>query len=432
MEIRCPVHGSIHIHPAEIPVIEHPFFQRLRGIKQLGFAEYVFPGATHTRFLHSIGVMSIADKAFKRLFADSLHKKDTQKLHRTFKLACLLHDIGHAPLSHSTEFAMPNLTELKMPKNFIFGDQNKQATHEDYTIKSIVDSSFSEAFKIAEDEFGVNREQVAELIVGRTSQPDYFTIDNVNYFFLLHQLVSSELDCDRMDYLLRDSYFCGVSYGRFDLDWMLDNLEICVEDDKAYLGISERAVSTFDDFLLSRFHMFLMVYFHYRAVCLEQLLLKYFKSCPDEYQIPGDIEQYQFHDDYFLMQILRNSKSPYAKGIINNKIPQKVFESFNKPQFQQVQLIKEYFDKKGVDYIYCSSLSRLSKYYDENKENSSSIPLKVSRHYFGTKSRTYKNITQATDLFEKFSASHTVTRLHADVSKLSSQDMIEIQKIIVG
>ena len=430
MEIRCPVHGSIHIHPTEIPIIEHPFFSRLRSIKQLGFAEYVFPGATHTRFIHSIGVMSIADKAFSRLFKNFTPNAELNKLKETFKLACLLHDIGHAPLSHSTEFAMPNVSALNMPPAFSDQGEDRQASHEDYTIKSIVDSSFSESFHQAESEFGVIRDQIAELIIGKTNTSEYFTMDGVNYFPLLHQLVSSELDCDRMDYLLRDSYFCGVSYGRFDLDWMLDNLEICVENQTAYLGISERAVSTFDDFLLSRFHMFLMVYFHYRAVCLEQLLLKYFKSCSGEYQIPGDIEEYQQHDDYFLMKILRSSKSSYAKNIVQNKIPAKIFESFNEQQYKKTQLIKSYLEEKNIEYIFCSSLSRLSKYYDENKGETSNIPLKVARHYFGTNSRTYKNITQATDLFEKFSSVHTVTRLHADVENLSSKDMIEIQKII--
>ena len=431
MEIRCPVHGAIHIHSSEIPILEHPFFQRLRSIKQLGFAEYVFPGATHTRFLHSIGVMSVADKAFKKLFHDRLSNPEIARLQETFKLACLLHDIGHAPLSHSTEFAMPKLKDLKMPKAFLLSDdENRQASHEDYTIKAIVDSTFSESFKKVEKTFGVQREQIAELVTGKTKEENYFTVEGINYFPLLHQLVSSELDCDRMDYLLRDSYFCGVSYGRFDLDWMLDNLEICEEDSKAYLGISERAVSTFDDFLLSRFHMFLMVYFHYRAVCLEQLLLKYFKHCPGEYQIPGDIEDYQNHDDHFLMKILRASDNKYAKNIVNNKIPAKIFESFNEQQYEKAKLIKTYLEDKDIDHIYCSSLSRLSKYYEEGKGESSDIPLKVSRHYFGSTSRTYKNIEQATDLFEKFSAAHTVTRLHADFETLSSADMIEIQKII--
>lgn len=227
MEIRDPVHGSIHISPAEIPIIRHEFFQRLRNIKQLGFSEFVFPGATHTRFIHSIGVMNIADKAFDRLFRGVDLTKDHQRLKETFKLACLLHDVGHAPLSHSTETVMPMLSELKIPELYLSKKdrtRDRQATHEDYTIKSIVDSSFAEAFELVEKQFGVKRRHIADLIVGVSTDDNYFTLKGINYFPMLSQLVSSELDCDRMDYLLRDSYFCGVSYGSYDLDWMLDNL----------------------------------------------------------------------------------------------------------------------------------------------------------------------------------------------------------------
>ena len=223
--------------------------------------------------------MNIAEKAFNRLFQNKLENKDFQRLKQTLKLGALLHDIGHAPLSHSTESVMPILKELKLPSYFSDRlDQDRQATHEDYTIKIIVDSSLSETFKLLEDKFGTKKECIADLVLGSTNEESYFTIDKINYFPILHQLISSEMDCDRMDYLLRDSYFCGVSYGNFDLDWLIDNLDICHINNKAYLGLSERAVVTFDDFLLSRFHMFLMVYFHYRSVCLEKLLIKYLKS----------------------------------------------------------------------------------------------------------------------------------------------------------
>ena len=117
---------------------------------------------------------------------------------------------------------MPSLKHLEIPSNYLDEDVdlNKQAGHEDYTIKSIVDSSFSDSFKEVEKRFGVTKGAVADLIRGNTNDPDYFELDGKNYFPILHQLISSELDCDRMDYLLRDSYFCGVSYGNYDLDWI--------------------------------------------------------------------------------------------------------------------------------------------------------------------------------------------------------------------
>ena len=190
----------------------------------------------------------------------------------------------------------------------------------------------------------VEKKYIADLITGQKKDTDYFTIDGINYFPILHQLVSSELDCDRMDYLLRDSYFCGVSYGSYDLDWMLDNLEVCLENNLAYLGINERAVVTFDDFLLSRYHMFIMVYFHYRAVGLEQLLYKYFASSPHEYKIPASIEEYIEHDDHFLMKVLKKSKNKYAEAIIKNQVPPKIFESFNEKQEKKLSTIQSYLE----------------------------------------------------------------------------------------
>ncbi|MBT6325241.1 MAG: HD domain-containing protein [Bdellovibrionales bacterium] len=421
MEIRDPVHGSIHILDEEIAIIKHNFFQRLRNIKQLGFAEYVFPGATHTRFLHSIGVMNIGERAFDRLFSNHALSPNLLKIKETFKLGCLLHDIGHAPLSHSTETVMPQLSELNIPKEFLSLSEtqnDRQATHEDYTIKSIADSSFSTSFKDVEDKYGVDRKRIADLIIGRTTDNPYFTIDGINYFPILHQLISSELDCDRMDYLLRDSYFCGVSYGNYDLDWLLDNLEICIQDNKAYLGISERAVVTFDDFLLSRYHMFVMVYFHYRAVCLEQLLYKYFSTSPTEYSIPADIEQYIEHDDHYLMKIMRKSDNQYAQAIIQNKIPHKIFESFNCQQLTKLESVQSFLDQNKIEYIRCSSLGRLSKYYHAELDDEL-FNIKVVRKTITINEKIYSNIDESTDLFKKFSKSHAVNRLHCDLESLS-------------
>ena len=432
MEIRDPVHGSIQILDVEIPIIRDEFFQRLRNIKQLGFSEYVFPGATHNRFIHSIGVMHVASIAFDRLFKEVLVEKDIQRLKETFKLACLLHDVGHAPLSHSTETVMPKLSELNIPKDFLSKKDQKidrQATHEDYTIKSIVDSSFAKSFELVEKQFGVGRKYIADLITGHTSDSTYFTIKGINYFPILHQLVSSELDCDRMDYLLRDSYFCGVSYGSYDLDWLLDNLEICIENNTAYLGINERAVVTFDDFLLSRYHMFIMVYFHYRAVCLEQLLYKYFKTSPQEYIIPASIEEYIEHDDQYLMKILKRSKNKYAEAIIKNQVPQKIFESFNESQEKQLQVVQDYLEAEDIEFIRSGSSGRLSKYYVD-EESTTKYPMKVVRKLFGRDEKITFNIDEATDLFTKFSKAHAVNRLHCDIENLSLVQQKKLRELI--
>ena len=428
MEIRDPVHGSIPINDSEIEILEHPFFQRLRNIKQLGFAEYVFPGATHTRYLHSIGVMNVSTLVFDSLFKNQ-NNLEIKRLKETLRLGCLLHDIGHAPLSHSTESVMPKVSALKLPTQFIEA-KDRQATHEDYTIKSITDSSFTQSFKGVRAEFGVEPVAVAELVVGETKNPAYFTVNGTNYFPLLHQLVSSEMDCDRMDYLLRDSYFCGVSYGKFDLDWIIDNLKICNEGGEAYLGISERAISTFDDFLLSRFHMFMMVYFHYRAVCLEQMLLRYFDSGTSEYAIPAEIEAYLEHDDAYLMRVLKKSNNFWAKRIVLNNIPKKILETFGTANLQQMHELERFLKSENIDYIKCSSSGRLSKYYSANSPQQH-YPMKVMRESSLSKThRSVKNIQEATDLFQKYSESHAVNRIHCDFEDLKPSAQKKIQEII--
>jgi len=431
MEVRDPVHGLIRLYDEEIPIIKNDFFGRLRSIKQLGLSEYIFPGATHSRFLHSLGVMHVGSLAFDRLFPEYKSSIDLIRLRETFRLACLLHDIGHAPLSHSSEMAMPAVSELNIPKEFFDGNKNhdRQATHEDYTLKSMADSSFSSAFKLVEEKFGVDRKSIADLMTGYARNPKYFTVEGINYFPILHQLVSSELDCDRMDYLLRDSYFCGVSYGNFDLDWLLDNLKKCVINDTAYLGISERAVLTFEDFLLCRYHMFVMVYFHYRAVCLEQLLCKFFNTSEGEYVIPGDIEKYIEHDDHFLNKILRKSENPYAKAIVKNIIPEKIFESYNSKQHKNLEVIEKYLLDQKIDYIKGSSEGRISKYYADGRENYL-YPMKVVRMLSGKDVAQYSDINEATDLFNKFRKAHSIMRLHCDLRQLKDSQKKELFDLI--
>ncbi len=430
MEIRDPVHGSIAIKDAEIPVIEDPFFQRLRSIKQLGFSEYVFPGATHTRYLHSIGVMHVSTLVFDSLFRGKAQDADTRRLGETLRLACLLHDVGHAPLSHSTESVMPRLAELKLPARFA-EKADRQAGHEDYTIKAITDSAFTESFRAVRASHGVTPDAIAELVVGHTSDPGYFMLAGKDWFPLLHQLVSSEMDCDRMDYLLRDSYFCGVSYGKFDLDWIIDNLKASHQDGKVYLGISERAVSTFDDFLISRFHMFMMVYFHYRAVCLEQMLLRYFQSAPGEYAIPADIGAYLEHDDHHLMKVMRRSQNPWARRVVRNHIPKKVLETFGTTGLDCMERLEAFFKAEEIPYIKCSSQGRLSKYYSGNPP-AGTFPMKVVRETPLTGESRAVDVEKATDLFTKYAHSHAVNRLHCDFDELSPGRQAAVREILQG
>jgi len=116
MEIKDPIHGSIALNDGEEAILDTLEFQRLRQIKQLGFAEYSFPGATHTRFLHSLGVMHLAGRAFDSIFRSFKFSNEAarSRLRRAVRLGALLHDIGHGPLSHTTEDVMPKVSELNI------------------------------------------------------------------------------------------------------------------------------------------------------------------------------------------------------------------------------------------------------------------------------------------------------------------------------
>lgn len=433
MEFRDPVHGTILIHPEEEKIISHPFFQRLRNIKQLGLSDFSFPAATHTRFLHSLGCMHIATKAIDKIFSPYFpqykQNSDFRRLEKTLRLAALVHDIGHAPLSHSTEIRMPMVSTLKLinaPKI------DRQASHEDYTIKSVTDSFFTDSFTEVILQFGVDPKGIAALISGTSAGvEDYFVINGINFFPLLTQLISSEMDCDRMDYLLRDSYFCGVSYGQFDLNWLLENITYTIQNNMALLTLQERALSAFDNFLLGRYHMFLMVYFHYRSSCLEHLLHAYFNNAPQEYNIPSRMEDYLHHDDHYLWQIIKNSKNPYAQQIATNDIPMKFFESYSDLDHIKTHTIHEMLDGWKIEHVYTTSQGRLSK-YRQNAESSTltsmGYPICVQTNY-PNKVKKIIEIGKATRLFEQFQKGHSIKRIHFNPKQLSPAQLNLVQQI---
>src|SRR5437868_8292268 len=140
MEIRDVIHGSIQIEPAERAIIDSRYFQRMRQIKQLGFAENSFPSATHNRYIHSLGAMHTASRAFETIFRVA-GLKNFDGLRACVRLGALLHDVGHGPLSHTTEFAMPDVRDLEVPG--MAKSKARKATHEDYTLKMLLDSGLT-------------------------------------------------------------------------------------------------------------------------------------------------------------------------------------------------------------------------------------------------------------------------------------------------
>ena len=232
--INDPVYGFISI-PTDLvfDLIEHPYFQRLRYIKQLGMTHLVYPGALHTRFHHAIGAMHLMVMAIETLRSKGHIINDDEE--EAVIIAILLHDIGHGPFSHALEVSIV-----------------EGISHED--ISSMLMNRLNKQFD--------NRLTLAINIFNGTYHRQF-----------LHQLVSGQLDIDRMDYLNRDSFFTGVSEGVISSDRIIKMLN--VKND--HIVVEEKGIYSIEKFLIARRLMYWQVYLHKTVIAAEQLLAKILK-----------------------------------------------------------------------------------------------------------------------------------------------------------
>ena len=333
--IHDPIHGSIEVSKDELRLIDSKPCQRLRYIRQLGFAEAAFPGATHSRYAHSLGAMQMATRMLDQLLPPlNLDPQQQRILRQATRLAVLFHDLGHPPLSHALERAMPRAATLGLRALAPYwrpagaGDSDAQAdtqaNHEDYTLKLLLDSPLSPVLAELFAPQGVTNPLLVSLLTGDdcTGNDAVLQHEGLSLLPLLHQVVSSELDADRMDYLRRDAYYCGVSYGQFDHAWLINHLHAVPQavaggtsgihaDSKGdsnatsnttsntmydawVLALGHKAVWAFENFLLARYHMFLSVYYHHTSVCLEHLLAQFVSA--SGYALPSDTAAYLAYD----------------------------------------------------------------------------------------------------------------------------------------
>lgn len=414
MEIRDPIHGSIQLSDGEEAVIETVEFQRLREIKQLGFSEFSFPGATHNRFLHSIGVSHVAGQVFDSIFRAYPFTKVSVKnrFRQTVKLAALLHDIGHGPLSHTTEQVMPILSKLNIKiYNDQKVDQTRQANHEDYTIKFVTDSNVSAIIK--NNFIDILPEHVAYLIDKNLNcDESIFTDNGINFRPLLSQIVSSELDADRMDYLERDSFFCGINYGKIDKDWLMQNLTFHLVNQKAYLALNRRALYAFDDFLISRHHMHLMVYFHHKSIIYEEMLNRYLSSSDCKFFLPANSDEYINYTDYKLYEHLDTVDNEWAQRISQRR-PYRVALELHNQDPQRIEKLKTIFSDQKFEVIHSSSNVRLSKYHSMNPEERMNIYVVDQYDRWDIPSP----VDSATQIFQKYEGTRVIDRFYVAPEK---------------
>ena len=266
-QVRDPVHGFIEYDDWEMEVINHPAFQRLRRIRQLALADFVYPGATHTRFEHELGTMYVATKMYDAIVARQRHYLESKRGYdqaglerdrRVVRFAALLHDIGHSPFSHSSENLFP-----------VSKEDNRRYQHEDYSasiIRTILKDTIEDHPGNAN--YGITADDVADLITGET---DVARMPQGSVRRLLWRpIVTSQLDADRADYLLRDSLHAGVSYGRYDLDRILATVTLGLGDGgDPSIAIEVGGWHAAEALIIARYMMFTQVYFHHVRQALD-------------------------------------------------------------------------------------------------------------------------------------------------------------------
>ncbi len=304
-EVRDPIHGLIHLTDQELRIVNTLAFQRLRRIRQLAMADLVYPGALHTRFEHSLGTLHIAQQILERL--DKSDNQPTDEEVKITRLAALLHDIGHGPFSHVSEYLLDHYYD----HNAVVPAASREKIHEKITVDII-----NQVGEIAELLSNEERQQITDIIRGTRSR---------NY---QRDIVSSSLDADKMDYLLRDAYFSGVRYGVFDLDKVVDACRKHEPGSESYLVIDEEGLFAVEQLLLAKHHMTQQVYAHRVRIITDLMIVRGLELAVEDgveeiqqlYSYDGSagfLDRYLASDDGYLTALLRGCSCERAKNVFD-------------------------------------------------------------------------------------------------------------------
>lgn len=306
-KIHDPIHNTINLSDIEIKIINSKAFQRLRNVKQLGLMNYVFPGADYTRFSHSIGVCHLTSKLYDAYSKVKGKSDDSEK--QKYRLAGLLHDIGHYPLSHVTEDAIKFFVDECQQEGIseIISSGSKTSGNLQSPVKYLEHESVGREILLNDDE-------ICNILKDNGYEPkeiySLFTRDG-EVKENITNLISSDLDADRLDYLLRSAYHIGLPYGSTDIEYILRQIEI---DNKQNICINSKALRTVDHFLLCRYFDYSQVIFHKTVAGFEEILKQviYYLIKKDEINFsPENVresiksgEWYEY-DDAYIMNLIR-------------------------------------------------------------------------------------------------------------------------------
>ncbi|CAG0988696.1 MAG: phosphohydrolase [Candidatus Methanoperedens nitroreducens] len=280
------VHGFIKVTELESKIIDSPFFQRLRNIRQLGFVDYVFPGALHNRFNHSLGVLQIADK-----IVISLQEENDifSKKRELIRMAALLHDIGHYPLSHIVESVVKEDAKSKIKTSEVSINIEKSGNivltgHKVHDLNCELHINRNASADFA------HHERMASIVIFQTEifnilKDGGFSEDKIRYIAQIIAgtypgpeglIIHSELDADRFDYLLRDSQETGVIYGIFDMDQIIRNLVYVPEENR--FAVNEKARKAVEHYLMCRYFFYSTVIYHKATVAFEWMAKEVYRG----------------------------------------------------------------------------------------------------------------------------------------------------------
>jgi len=329
-QIRDPIHGFIDVSSLEMKIVDSEPFQRLRRIRQLATTHLVYPGAEHTRFGHSLGVMHLVSKAYnsalnnfkERNKSDLFKPLKKEWYEQILRLIALTHDLGHAPYSHASEALFEDGIE-----------------HEDFTKKILLESEIADyirhigvAFREkhnVDEEYDITPELLWLIYGEKNPELDKFYV-MPDYKFL-KSFMDSELDCDKMDYLLRDSYYCGVNYGTYDLNRLLSSLNVYKEErgNIIQIAIERNGIHAFEEFVIARYFMFTQVYFHKTRRILDKLLVDSIQDVLVEKKYPSTVSEYLDWDDQSVFAKIKENQneSLSAQQFIKRQVMTCVYES---------------------------------------------------------------------------------------------------------
>jgi uncharacterized protein len=310
--IKDPIHGYVRISETEKTIIDTRPVQRLRRLRQLAGSEFVYPAANHTRFEHVVGAMHLAG-----VLSEVLPTGMDDHTREQMRLAALLHDIGHGPFSHVFEPLM--VRHLKK-------------THEDFVPWLVNETEI--ANKV--DDAGFDPRKLGLLAVGRLRDRKRPYLD---------QIISSSVDVDKMDFLVRDSFHTGAGYGSVDVHRLIYTMDVINEN----LSVDGRAVATLESFLLARLESFRTIYFHRASRAVQIMIVQALEAAKDELNLLSfdEPEDYLRLDDYKVWTDLRECK--WSKKIMQDLEARRLLKcSYEKTLFAQEELVSNVITKESV------------------------------------------------------------------------------------